>query len=161
MISLQEEVENRTVALVVNTTKMTLNVLKSAVSEYLAHMSGESRETDVKPRGKQSLKELVGQNQGVTSVEVTQKNIRDFEKVARKYGVDFALKKDVTGETPKYIVFFKARDADALTAAFREFTAKTDRQKEKPSVLEKLRNLKSRSPEVEKPKVRNKEIDAR
>ena len=158
---MQEEVENRTVALVVNTTKMTLNVLKSAVSEYLAHMSGESRETDVKPRGKQSLKELVGQNQGVTSVEVTQKNIKDFEKVARKYGVDFALKKDVTGETPKYIVFFKARDADALTAAFREFTAKTDRSKEKPSVLEKLRNLKSRSPEVEMPKVRNKEIDAR
>ena len=158
---MQEEVENRTVALVVNTTKMTLNVLKSAVSEYLAHMSGESRETDVKPRGKQSLKELVGQNQGVTSVEVTQKNIKDFEKVARKYGVDFALKKDVTGETPKYIVFFKARDADALTAAFREFTAKTDRQKEKPSVLEKLLNLKSRSPEIEMPKVRNKEIDAR
>ena len=158
---MQEEVENRTVALVVNTTKMTLNVLKSAVSEYLAHMSGESRETDVKPCGKQSLKELVGQNQGVTSVEVTQKNIKDFEKVARKYGVDFALKKDVTGETPKYIVFFKARDADALTAAFREFTAKTDRQKEMPSVLEKLRNLKSRSPEIEMPKVRNKEIDAR
>ena len=158
---MQEEVENRTVALVVNTTKMTLNVLKSAVAEYLAHMSDKSRETDVKPCGKQSLKELVGQNQGVTSIEVTQKNIKDFEKVARKYGVDFALKKDVTGETPKYIVFFKARDADALTAAFREFTAKTDRQKEKPSVLEKLRNLKSRSPEIETPKVRNKEIDAR
>ncbi len=92
------------------------------------------------PAGKQSAKQLVGQDQGVTNIEITDKNIKDFERIARKYGVDFALKKDKTGEIPKYLVFFKARDADALTAAFKEYTAKTDRKKERPSVLKSSEN---------------------
>ena len=95
----------------------------------------------MKPCGKQTVKELVGQNQGVTNIEITDKNIKDFERIARKYGMDFALRKDRSGDKPKYLVFFKARDADALTAAFKEYTAKTDRRKERPSILEQLRKL--------------------
>ena len=95
----------------------------------------------MKPCGKQTVKERVGQNQGVTNIEITDKNIKDFERFARKYGVDYALKKDRSGDKPKYLVFFKARDADALTAAFKEYTAKTDRRKERPSILEQLRKL--------------------
>lgn len=142
---LQEEVESRTVTLAVNATKMTANVLKQAISKYLAHCkekkAEKAREGPVKPCGKQSVKQLVGQNQGVSNIEITDKNIKDFERIARKYGVDFALKKDKTGEIPKYLVFFKARDGDALTAAFKEYTAKTDRKKEKPSVVQKLRTM--------------------
>ena len=41
--------------------------------------------------------------------------------VARKYNVDFAVKKDKTTEPPKYLVFFKGRDADAVAQAFKEF----------------------------------------
>ena len=70
------------------------------------------------------MKQLIWQNQGVSNIEITDSNIKSFERVARKYGVDFALKKDKSGDIPKYLVFFKARDADALTAAFREYTAK-------------------------------------
>ena len=42
----------------------------------------------------------------------------------REYHMDFALKKDTTSEQPRYLVFFKSRDADAITAAFQEFTAR-------------------------------------
>lgn len=132
---MQEEVEQRTITLAITTTKMTANVLKSAISKYLAYRKEKKREGPVKPCGKQSVKKLVGQDQGVANIEITDKNIKDFERIARKYGVDFALKKDKTGEVPKYLVFFKARDADALTAAFKEYTAKSDRKKERPSVL--------------------------
>ena len=127
---MQEEVEQRTVTLAVSTTKMTANVLKQAISKFLAYRKEKVRAGPVKPCGKQSVKQLVGQNQGVSNIEITDRNIKDFERIARKYGVDFALKKDKTGEIPKYLVFFKARDADALTAAFKEYTAKTDRKKE-------------------------------
>ena len=120
---MQEEVEQRTITLAITTTKMTANVLKSAISKYLAYRKEKKREGPVKPCGKQSVKKLVGQDQGVANIEITDKNIKDFERIARKYGVDFALKKDKTGEVPKYLVFFKARDADALTAAFKEYTA--------------------------------------
>ena len=158
---MQEEVEQRTVTLAVSTSKMTANVLKSAISKYLAYRKEKKREGPVKPCGKQSVKQLVGQDQGVTNIEITDKNIKDFERIARKYGVDFALKKDKTGDIPKYLVFFKARDADALTAAFKEYTAKTDRKKERPSVLKKLRKFKEVAVDIDTPKVRKKELDAR
>ena len=158
---MQEEVEQRTVTLAISTSKMTANVLKSAISKYLAYRKEKKREGPVKPCGKQSVKQLVGQDQGVSNIEITDKNIKDFERIARKYGVDFALKKDKTGDIPKYLVFFKARDADALTAAFKEYTAKTDRKKERPSVLKKLRKFKEVVADIDTPKVRKKELDAR
>lgn len=158
---MQEEVENRTVTLAISSTKMTGRLLKAAISKYLAHSKEKKREGPVKPCGKQSVKQLVGQNQGVSNIEITDRNIKDFEKVARKYGVDFALKKDKTGEIPKYLVFFKARDGDALTAAFKEYTAKTERKKERPSVLKKLRQFKDMAADIDTPKVRKKELDAR
>ena len=158
---MQEEVEQRTLTLAINTTKMTANVLKSAISKYLAYRKEKKREGPVKPCGKQSVKQLVGQDQGVANIEITDRNIKDFERIARKYGVHFALKKDKTGDIPKYLVFFKARDADALTAAFREYTAKSDRKKERPSVLKKLRKFKDITADIDTPKVRKKELDAR
>lgn len=131
--------------LIINSSKLTANILKDAIQKYLAYNKERRLEKiragPVKPCGKQTVKELVGQNQGVTNIEITDKNIKDFERFARKYGVDYALKKDRSGDKPKYLVFFKARDADALTAAFKEYTAKTDRRKERPSILEQLRKL--------------------
>lgn len=162
---MQEEVESRTVTLAISTTRMTANVLKSAISKYLAYRKEKkvekARAGPVKPCGKQTVKQLVGQNEGVANIEITDRNIRDFDRVARKYGVDYALKKDKSGEIPKYLVFFKARDGDALTAAFKEYTAKTERKKERPSVFQTLRRLKEQAATIDTPKVRKKEIDAR
>jgi hypothetical protein len=143
---LQEEVEQRSVTLAVNTAKLTGRVLKTAISKFLAHQkevkAAKARASpDVRPKGKQSVKELVGQNQGVANIEISDKNIKDFDRVARKYGVDYAVKKDRTTSPPKYLVFFKARDGDALTAAFKEYTADTVRKQNRPSVLQKLRSL--------------------
>ena len=166
---MQEEVENRTVTLAVTTSKMTASVLKSALSKYLAYQKerakdkklAKARDGPVILHGKQKLKELVMQNQGVSSIEITDKNIKDFERVARKYGVDYALKKDSYTKPPRYLVFFKARDADALTAAFKEYTAKTDRKRERPSVLTQLRKLKAKVVSHDKSKERKKEHGAR
>ena len=92
--------------------------------------------------GKQSIKELIGQNQGVSSIDIAKTDIRGFEKYARRYGVDYAIVKDKSGEIPKYVCFFKARDADALTSAFNAYTADVLKSKEKPSVLKQLSKLK-------------------
>ena len=122
---MQEEVENRSVTLAISATKLSARILKSAIAKLLAEWQ-KSRDAPAKlPHGKQTVKELVGQNQGVSNIEVTDGNIKAFERVARKYGVDYAVKKDSSVSPPKWLVFFKARDADALTAAFTEFAAKT------------------------------------
>ncbi len=138
---MQEEVEHRTVTLAISTTKLTGRVLKAAIRKLLASWE-KGRDSPKIPHGKQTVKQLIGQNAGVSNIEVTDSNIKSFERVARKYGVDFAVKKDVAVRPPKFLVFFKARDADALTAAFQEFTAKTVRKAERPSVLAQLRKFK-------------------
>ena len=139
---MQEEVTQKTIALVIKTAKLDANVLKAAMRMYLNHRRQKAQKT----HGKTSVKKLVGEGVGVSSIEVTDGNIKSFERVARKYGVDFALKKDKSGDIPKYLVFFKARDADALTAAFKEDTAKefSGASKDRPSVLEQLRALKAK-----------------
>ena len=148
---MQEDIDHRAVTLVINTTKMTTRILKNAILKYLAHRKQKSRAGPAMS-GKQSVKQLVGQGQGVTNIEITDQNIKPFERVARKYGVDYALKKDVSGEKPRYLVFFKAKDTDALTAAFKEFTAKTLKREEKPSVLEQLSKLKAMVKPLERTK---------
>ena len=90
------------------------------------------------PHGKQTLKQLMKQNTGVSNIEITNDNIKAFESTAKKYGIDFALKKDATETPPRYLVFFKGRDADALTAAFKEFSAKKLTQDKKPSIRKAL-----------------------
>ena len=142
---MQEEVEQRTVALTVNTFKLTGRVLKAAISKYLDYRKEKARDGPVKPCGKQSVKQLMGQNQGVSNIEITDSNIKDFERIARKYGVDFALKKDTSGEIPRYLVFFKGRDADVITAAFREFSAKNLEKEKKPSIRKELDQAKQQA----------------
>ena len=138
---MQEEVTNKTIALVFRTTKLTAETLKKAIQMYLEYQKGKTQNN----HGKISVKKLVGQNAGVSSIEVTDNNIKQFEKVAKKYSVDFSIKKDKTVDPPKYMVFFKGRDADAVTAAFREFSAKNLAKEKKPSIRKRLTKAKEQA----------------
>ena len=138
---MQEEVENRTVNLAISTSRLTLRTVESLLKKAIHHLQEQKAKGGV-PRGKQSVKKLIGQNQGVSSIEVAKTGLRGFEQIARKYGVDFAIKKDRTESPTRYLVFFKARDADALTAAFKEFTAKSLGKNKRPSVLAQLNQFK-------------------
>ena len=115
---------------------MSASMLKYAIEQYLKQQRNPRT-----PHGKQSVKSLVRQGAGVQNIEITDKNIRSFQSVARKYGVDYALKKDTSSQPPRYLVFFKARDTDALTAAFREFSGKQLKRSKKPSILVQLKKF--------------------
>lgn len=159
---MQEEVENRTVNLAISTTKLTGRTILNAYRLWKSHHNAakaknaaEMAKEDTTPHGKQTIQELIGQNQGVSSIDIQNTNIRDFEKIANKYGVDYAITRDKTVTPPKYIVFFKARDADALTAAFSEYSNQRLKAKDKPSVLKQLGKLKELVASIPS-KVRNK-----
>ncbi len=139
---MQEEVEQRTLTLVINGTKFSGRVLKSAVSKFVAFCRNQkAKKVNVHPKGKQSVKQLTRQGQGVNTMEIDDENLRQFERIARKYGVDYAVRKDVTAEMPRFLVFFKGRDADAIMAALKEFSSAKERKSERPSLLQKLREL--------------------
>lgn len=143
---MQEEIENRTVNLVISTTRLGFRTLVAAGRLYMNHRyrakAAKQHRNVEHPEGKQTIKELIGQNQGVTSIPIANTDIRDFEPIARKYGIDYAITRDKSVQPPKYLVFFKARDADAMTAAFDEYSNKKLRAQERPSVLQELQKLK-------------------
>ena len=165
---MQEEVENRTLTLIVSGTKFTGRLFKAAISKYMAHRREKklekqrSRDSPVTPKGKQTVKQLIGQNQGVSNIEINDPSIKDFERIARKYGVDYAVKKDRSASPPKYLIFFKARDADALTAAFSEYTQKKVKKanrSERPSVRAKLAQFKELLKNTVVDRSRRKELE--
>ena len=77
----------------------------------------------------------------MTSIDIEKTAIRGFGRYAKKYGIDFAITKDKSVMPPRYMVFFKAQDSDALTAAFQEYSASVLKKNKKPSVLAQLHDL--------------------
>lgn len=142
---MQEEVENRTVNLAISTTKLTGRSIVSGIRKYLQHREKvKSRKAvkDASIHGKQSVKQLLRQNQGATNVEIDKDGIKDFECLARKYGVDFAVRKDKSVDPPRYLVFVRSKDADALDAICKEHQARSLTKGKKPSVLAQLKKFK-------------------
>lgn len=137
---MQEEVEQKVVTLVINCSKFTQQELRKAIAKLIAQMKSQPHSGKQK-HGKMTVKQLAAQDKGLQSIEVTDKNIGSFNRIARKYGIDFASFK-VKGEN-RYMVFFKAPDADAMTAAFKEYTSKQIRKAERPSVLATLQRFKA------------------
>lgn len=139
---MQEEVENRTVNLAISTTKLTARGILRLALKGLSYIKRKSRESAAKkPIGKQTIQQLIGQNQGVTNIDISKTDLKGFEKYARKYGVDYAITKDKSVLPPKYLVFFKARDTDAMTAAFNAYSAEILAKDKRPSVLRTLHKL--------------------
>ena len=152
---MQEEVEQRTLTLAINGTKFTGRMLKAAVAKFMTYRRNRKK-VNVHPKGKQSVKQLTQQGQGVNTMEIDDTNLRQFERIARKYGVDYAVRRDRDAVPPRFLLFFKGRDADAITAAFKEFMTAKERKSERPSVLQKLREL-APTPGAQKEKKRELE----
>ncbi len=154
---MQEEVENRTINLAISTTKLTGRSIVAGVRKYLQHRekvkAKKGKDTGV--HGKQTVKQLLGQNQGAANAEIEKEGIKDFERLAKKYGVDFAVRKDKSVDPPRYIVFVRAKDADALDAICKEHQARSLTKNKKPSVLAQLKKFKEMVAAIPK-KVREK-----
>lgn len=122
---MQEEVEHKTVNFAISTTKLTARTFLKGAQFLLRQYDKNASQ------GKQSMKRLIRQNRGVTNVEIEKTGIKGFAKYAKRYHIDYAVQKDISCTPPRYMVYFKAQDTDALSAAFKEYSA---------SVLNKTKN---------------------
>ena len=155
---MQEEIEQKVVVEIKGCARLTGAELRRALAQLLIQLKNQkarSAQQGKGPHGKMTVKQLAAQDRGMQSIEVTDKNIGSFNRVARKYGIDFAPFK-VKGED-KYLVFFKAPDTDAMTAAFTEYTQKQVRQASRPSMLAKLQKLQEQMKNVVHDRTRRKE----
>ena len=142
---MQDEINEKCVMVTVNAAKMTTKALADALTRIvqdLEERGNVNRARDGTPatyRGKVLVRDLAKEGE-LSNIEITDGNIRSFEKHARKYGVTYALKKDRTREPPRYMVFFKAKEISQMEAAFKEYTGWQMKNQEaaRPSILKKL-----------------------
>ena len=149
---MQEEITQKTLALCVEASKMTAQLLQQAMKKVLADMEKHKKNPQLR-HGKQTLRQLMKHNTGVSNIEITDQNIRAFSSTAKKYGLDFALKKDTSGEHTRYLVF--------ITAAFREFSAKNLSREKAPSIRRKLEKAQDQSKTQHKEQERGEKVKTR
>ena len=93
-------------------------------------------------------------------MDIKNGNIRDFDRVAAKYNIDYAVKKDKSVNPPKYVVFFKGRDKDVIAEAFRDFFNANEKKSKRPSIRKQLQKFRSiAAPALDKEKVREKKME--
>lgn len=107
----------KTIDISVQVSKLTKEVFQEILANYAAGKASS--------RGKTSLKELENSSGGkkLESIEITEKNIKDFKATAAKYDINYALKRDSTTIPPTYHVFFQASKAENFKKAFNEYVS--------------------------------------
>ena len=107
----------KTIDLSVKAEKITSDVLRLAMQEFL---SGKAEK-----KGRMTYKQLQAKSPSkLDSIEVDDSNIGDFLNTARKYDIDFALKRDKSTSPPTYHVFFSAAKTEDFKKAFTEYAGK-------------------------------------
>ena len=159
---MQEDLENRSVTLIVNSSKFTARTLHNALSKFLEYSKHKARDhKNIYSHGKQSVKRLIGLNEGVSTVDLGKNaSFGLFDKIARKYNVDYAVKKvEKDGET-RHLIFFKGKDRDAVETAMAEYLQKSvprEKTKDRVSIRQQLRRTPVQ-PERNRPRAVNREI---
>ena len=126
---MQEYIEERTVAISVKAGKLSGRALAAACKKVLAEMK-KHHEAAKRPHGRQSVKKLMN-HYGTKSAMTLVGAPKDFDRIAKEFHVDYAFHKTSPGH---YLLFFKADQADAITAVM-------GRSQEKSSILGQLRQF--------------------
>lgn len=152
---MQEDIERRAVAVSVNAAKLSAKTLAEALAAALRKIQKDYHKAQT-PQGKQSVKKLMNHRVSTSALPLDGET-KLFDRIARKYNVDYAFHK--TGRK-KYLLFFKAGQADAITAAFSEYTKLVmGRGKSKrPSILQQLKQFGERARSQSREQQRKREV---
>jgi hypothetical protein len=149
---LQEEVTQKVIALSIKTAKLDAAVLQKALKIALQQIE---KQRGKPKRGKQTMRQLKRSGEQVTNIQ----NIKAFDPIAKRYDLDYHVKKIEGGEIPRYLVFFKGKDIDSMTEAFREFGAKKLNRDKKPSIRKALAAAKDKAKQLNQSRDKVKNID--
>ena len=167
---MQEEVENRTLKLVITKSKLSVRTLIDGLRyavrkadhkiEVIKDTKARAKAKDKMdgPHGKQTVKQLIGHGETVRQLPVGTETFKPFERILRKHGVDFAIMKTKEDGKPRYLAFFRAKDEAVITSVLADCAEKRlyGDQEKKQSVIQKLEACKEKVAS-RKRKVRQKE----
>ena len=106
------------------------------------------------------MKKLLRQDQQVSRINVDEAGLKDFQKLAKSYGIDFAIVQSKHKEPPEYTCFFKAKDREAIDNLLEDYMERNLHKKK--SVIAKIKEkLKEIAKSPHKAKEKFKENDTR
>ena len=100
---MQEEVNQKTVALSIRTTKLTGKVLAAALGKVVRALQKHHQKA-LTPQGRQSVKKLMNHYGGKSAMPYVGAP-KDFDRIAKEFHVDYAFHKVSPGH---YLLFFNA-----------------------------------------------------
>ena len=158
---MEEEVNQRVVSVSFSTGKMTAGVVARAMAGFIAaehqRLNQHAAERSSQPKhGKVKFEQLMDMDAGADRMELEKRGLKTFDRVARKYHIDYAIKKDSNEDPPRYYLFFKTRDRDAMKLALKEYGDAIRKQEKKESMKEKIRRNKEKSKELDKKRAKDK-----
>ena len=153
---MQDEVNEKVVALSIKTSKLTAEVLQKAIKALLRKGKGQLSKA---PHGKVTMRQLMKPGEKVANIEITDDNNKAFDPIAKKNGLTYNVKRIDDGRPPTYLVSFRGKDIDVMTEAFREFSAKKLTREQKPSIRKALAVFKDKAKALNagREKVKNKD----
>jgi len=124
-------------------------------------IAGLAEKSDKVYKGKQSIKTLIGSGAKLENIPLDKDKTAIFDSVARKYGIDYSMQKAATPQPDgqnktQCLLFFKSKDINVLTAAFKEFTAKVVDNERKKSVKERVNAERGQNREEKRDKNRER-----
>lgn len=143
---IDEEISRSTIAISVRASKLTARGLAYALGEAAKKIRKSQA-----PQGKQTVKQLLRHGGEASAIDLPGR-AKDFDRVARRWGVDYAIKRVEKG---KYLLFFKAKQADAITGCFSEYSRRMMNRGRDRRVL--LREQLKRAQELVRNQPRQKE----
>ena len=96
--------------------------------------------------GKQSLRQLKKDGSALSNIEITDANIGLFRPCAKKYDIDYTLRKDSSTHPPRYIVIFQDQAGrQSGTGVPRSSPPRSLNREERPSIRKALSALKQKA----------------
>ena len=155
----QDRINEQNCCLIIKGGKLTGRVLALAMKVFLdARKQANSQKLDALKYREETVAELLSQGKELPSIPISEENIKSFESVARKYGIDFEVRQDLSAEGSPWFVFFKSKEKDAMEKAFNEYFAKEcGHAKDKPSLKQTIQNMMEKVKNQVFEKTRHKE----
>lgn len=159
---MQEEVTDKAIMLSIKAFELSEEILVAALKKAAKLIGAggvKALDAVAMPEGKQSVRRLVRSGEALSSMELSKANLKGFERVVRKYGVKYSITRDTASNPPRYNFFFRSKNADVLTAAFKEYGAQVlKKQTQKQSVRARLQKAKEAVRDTA-PKVRDRVME--
>ncbi|MCL2190342.1 MAG: PcfB family protein [Defluviitaleaceae bacterium] len=146
---INEEVAGKSVEVAVRISNLSLDLILKGLDFLKKKLEGTPDKPLVTAKqdgvpdlkhGKQTLQELHKHNEGISTIELTNPNLRELNRTMKKADIDFSVVKDGKG---KYTLFFKGKNADEMTRAFKQYSKKMVKIADKKAIKTELTEAKT------------------